>query len=60
MVDQVRARYGARSLLWGECGDSNGRTIAYQSFPDMERLRWLGIVGACAAHGVGAGGPTAL
>ena len=53
MVDRVRARYGARSLLWGECGDPNGRytgaKIAYGSVPDMERLRWLGIV--CAPTG---------
>ena len=48
MIDTVRARYGARALLLGECGDPNGRytgaKIAYQSFPDMERLRWLGLV----------------
>ena len=50
MVDRVRARYGARALLWGVCGDPRGpytgAKIAYQSFPDMARLRWLGIVGA--------------
>ena len=48
MLDRLRARYGARALLWGECSDPRGRytgaKIAYQSFPDMERLRWLGIV----------------
>ena len=49
MIDRVRERYGARALLWGLCGDPRGRytgaKIAYQSFPDMARLRWLGIVG---------------
>ena len=64
MVDRVRARYGARALLWGECGDPNGRytgaKIAYQSFPDSERLRWLGIACSFAVHGVGAGDATAL
>ena len=47
-IDRVRARYGARALLWGVCGDPRGpytgAKIAYQSFPDMARLRWLGIV----------------
>ena len=50
MIDRVRDRYGARVLLWGPCGDRRGpytgAKIAYQSFPDMHRLRWLGIVGA--------------
>ena len=50
MIDRVRERYGARALLWGPCGDPRGpytgAKIAYQSFPDMARLRWLGIVGA--------------
>ena len=49
MIDRVRERYGARALLWGPCGDPRGpytgAKIAYQSFPDMARLRWLGIVG---------------
>ena len=48
MVDRIRDRYGARALLWGESGDPRGRytgaKIAYQSFPDMARLRWLGLV----------------
>ena len=48
MTDRVRARYGARALLWGVCGDPRGpytgAKIAYQSFPDMARMRWLGIV----------------
>ena len=48
MIDRVRERYGARALLWGPCGDPRGpytgAKIAYQSFPDMARLRWLGIV----------------
>ena len=48
LVDAVRARYGAPALLWGECGDPygpyTGAKIAYQSFPDMARLRWLGLV----------------
>ena len=52
MLDRVRDRYGARSLLWGECADLRGRytgaKIAYQSFPDMERLRWLGLLDAHA------------
>ena len=43
MIDRVRARYGARALLWGVCGDPRGpytgAKIAYQSFPDMARLR---------------------
>ena len=47
-IDRVRARYGARALLWGVCGDPRGpytgAKIAYQSFPDWARLRWLGIV----------------
>ena len=58
MLDRVRDRYGARSLLWGECADLRGRytgaKIAYQSFPDMERLRWLGLfdepMAGCPAH----------
>ena len=45
-IDRVRARYGARALLWGVCGDPRGpytgAKIAYHSFPDMARLRWLG------------------
>ena len=48
LLDDVRARYGAPALLWGECGDPyspyTGAKIAYQSFPDMARLRWLGLV----------------
>ena len=48
MIDRVRERFGARGLLWGFCGDPRGpytgAKIAYQSFPDMARLRWLGIV----------------
>ena len=51
MIDRVRERFGARALLWGSCGDPRGpytgAKIAYQSFPDMARLRWLGIVGNC-------------
>ena len=50
MLDRVRGRYGARALLWGVCGDPRGpytgAKIAYQSFPDMVRLRWLGLAGA--------------
>ena len=50
MLDRVRDRYGARALLWGQCADQRGpytgAKIAYQSFPDMARLRWLGLVGA--------------
>ena len=50
MLDRVRDRYGARALLWGQCADPRGpytgAKIAYQSFPDMARLRWLGLVGA--------------
>ena len=50
MVDRVRDRYGARALLWGECGDPRGpytgAKIACQSFPDWARLRWLGLVDA--------------
>ena len=49
MLDRVRDRYGARALLWGQCADPRGpytgAKIAYQSFPDMARLRWLGVVG---------------
>ena len=49
MIDRVRERYGARALLWGPCGDPRGPytgvKIAYQSFPDMARLRWFGILG---------------
>lgn len=48
MLDRVRERYGAPALLWGKCGDRSGRytgaKIAYESFPDMQRLRWLGVV----------------
>ena len=66
MLDRVRDRYGARALLWGECGDPRGRytgaKIVYQSFPDMARLRWLGLLdepmGGCPTHGVqGPAGP---
>ena len=62
MIDRVRDRYGAPALLWGECADPNGpytgAKIAYQSFPDMARLHWLGLVGgdqvsACNARGGG-------
>ena len=52
MLDRVRDRYGARALLWGQCGDPRGpytgAKIAYQSFPDTARLRWLGLVDAPA------------
>ena len=52
MLDRVRDRYGARALLWGQCADQRGpytgAKIAYQSFPDMARLRWLGLVDAPA------------
>ena len=48
LLDAVRGRYAAPALLWGECGDPyspySGAKIAYQSFPDMARLRWLGLV----------------
>ena len=66
MLDRVRDRYGARALLWGEWADPRGpytgAKIGYQSFPDMARLRWLGLIGepmgACPAHGVqGPAGP---
>ena len=55
MLDRVRDRYGARALLWGECGGPyTGAKIAYQSFPDLDRLRWLGVVdepmARCPAH----------
>ena len=50
MLDRVRDRYGARALLWGQCADPRGpytgAKIAYQSFPDLARLRWLGLAGA--------------
>ena len=49
LLDAVRARYSARALLWGRCGDPygpyTGAKIAYESFPDAARLRWLGLVG---------------
>ena len=49
MIDRVRERYGAPALLWGECADPHGpytgAKIAYQSFPDTDRLHWLGLVG---------------
>ena len=48
LVDAVRQRYAAPSLVWGRCSDPGSRytgaKIAYQSFPDAARLRWLGIV----------------
>ena len=48
LLDAVRGRYGARALLWGESRDPYGRytgaKISFQSFPDMARLRWLGLV----------------
>ena len=35
-------------LVWGRCADPEGpytgAKIAYQSFPDAARLRWLGVV----------------
>ena len=47
LLDAVRERYSARALRWGECGDPKGpytgAKIAYQSFPDLARLRWLGV-----------------
>ena len=49
LLDRVRERYGAPALLWGVCADPRGpytgAKISYQSFPDMVRLRWLGIAG---------------
>ena len=49
LLDRVRERYGAPALLWGVCADPRGpytgAKISYQSFPDMARLRWLGITG---------------
>ena len=57
MLDQVRDRYGARALLWGVCGDPSGpytgAKIAYQSFPDMARLHWLGFAGAGTVRALG-------
>ena len=48
LLDAVRDRYSAPALLWGRCADPHGRytgaKIAYQSFPDAARLRWLGII----------------
>ena len=48
LLDAVRDRYSAPALLWGRCADPRGRytgaKIAYQSFPDERRLRWLGII----------------
>ena len=48
LLDAVRERYSAPALLWGRCADPRGRytgaKIAYQSFPDERRLRWLGII----------------
>ena len=49
-VNTAAKRARARALLWGVCGDPRGpytgAKIAYQSFPDLARLRWLGLVGA--------------
>ena len=49
MLGTVRARYGVKAMLFGHCVDRSSRytgaKIAYQSFPDAVRLRWLGIVG---------------
>ena len=49
LLDRVRERYGAPALLWGTCADPSGpytgAKISFQSFPDMARLRWLGIAG---------------
>ena len=49
LLRDVRERYDARALRWGECSDRYGRytgaKIAYKSFPDAARLRWLGVVG---------------
>ena len=48
LLDAVRDRYAAPALVWGRCSDPEGRytgaKIAYQSFPDAARLRWLGVV----------------
>ena len=48
LLDAVRDRYAAPALVWGRCADPGGRytgaKIAYQSFPDAARLRWLGVV----------------
>ena len=59
LLDRVRDRYGARALLWGECADPRGpytgAKIACQSFPDMARLRWLGLGARASAWCRGAG-----
>ena len=48
LLDSVRDHYAAPALVWGRCADPGGRytgaKIAYQSFPDAARLRWLGVV----------------
>ena len=48
LLDAVRDHYAAPALVWGRCSDPGGRytgaKIAYQSFPDAARLRWLGVV----------------
>ena len=49
LLDAVRGgRYGAPVLLWERCGDPygpyTGAKISFQSFPDIARLRWLGVV----------------
>lgn len=48
LLDGVRNRYAAPTLLWGVCADPSGpytgAKIAYQSFPDAARLRWLGVI----------------
>ena len=48
LLDAVRERYTAPALVWGRCaapeGQYAGAKIAYQSFPDKARLRWLGVV----------------
>ena len=48
LLDAVRDHYAAPALVWGRCADPGGRytgaKIAYQSFPDAARLRWLGVV----------------
>ena len=48
LLDTVRARYATPALVWGRCADPQGpytgAKIAYQSFPDAARLRWLGVL----------------
>ena len=48
LLDAVRDHYAAPALVWGRCADPEGpytgAKIAYQSFPDAARLRWLGVV----------------